>query len=332
MISIGLQLFAAYVLRRLRHPVLLFFANCSKRIGRNDTQHAPMIVSKRSFLDKIPPNSWDSHMHVVDPINYPLVADAHYVPKTHLLSEALRFESTVGLRNIVFVQPSVYGNDNTCLLNALRQLGPHRGRAVVTFDPCTTSMSTLQEWHRIGVRGVRVNLQSVGKTMDSAELESTLQRYADIIRPLGWVLQIYVPLATSIVLEDIVPKLRVKVCLDHFGYPTLSSTSLCSRFDDPYLVPGFDSLIRLLRQGNTFVKMSAPYRISKDMGQALEPMAMELLRVAGNSRVLFATDWPHTRFEGLDIRPFVERVIEWCGNDDVLIDRIFRSNAEELWR
>jgi predicted TIM-barrel fold metal-dependent hydrolase len=60
-------------------------------------------------------------------------------------------------------------------------------------------------------------------------------------------------------------------------------------------------------------------------------MARELLRIAGKTSVVFATDWPHTRFEGLDIRPFIERVIEWCGRDEKLIDRLFRGNAEQLW-
>ncbi|KAG0653101.1 4-carboxymethylen-4-sulfo-but-2-en-olide hydrolase [Hyphodiscus hymeniophilus] len=290
---------------------------------------------RRDLLKLIPPDSWDSHMHILDPAKGKLSVKSQYTPKRHLLPEALEFESSVGLQNIVLVQPSCYGNDNTCILDGLRQIGPKNARAVVTFDPNTTAVSTLREWHTIGVRGVRVNLKSVGKEMELNELMGLLRQYADMIRSLDWVLQLYVPIATVAALENVIPELRVKVCFDHFGMPELPSqgeNSTCFTAGDPYLIPGVSSLIKLLSQGNTFVKMSAPYRISTEAGhQDLEPVAKELLRVAGRTRVVFATDWPHTRFEGLDIEPFMEQVVGWCGNDGVLLERVFRSNAKELW-
>ena len=274
-------------------------------------------------------------MHVVDPQSYPLASDAQYTPSAHTLSQALSFESSVGINSIVFVQPSIYGNDNSCMLDALRKVGPERGRAVVQLDPATISSTTLQEWHDIGVRGVRLNLQSVGKSMEAAELGSALQQYADVIRPFDWVLQLYVPLKLGILLEDLVPKLGIRTCLDHFGNPILPSLTAKEADPaalDPYTLPGFSSLIRLLQQGKTYVKMSAPYRISKHEGLLdLEPLAKELLRVAGKKRVVFATDWPHTRFEGLDITPFIEKVLKWCGDDKELVERLFRGNAEDLW-
>ncbi|KFY39159.1 hypothetical protein V495_06112 [Pseudogymnoascus sp. VKM F-4514 (FW-929)] len=292
------------------------------------TQKVPI---RKLLLEKIPQRSWDSHMHVVDPTQYPLAEEAQYTPEPHLLSEALAFESTLGIQKIVLVQPSIYGHDNSCMLDALRRLGPQNGRAVVTFDPKSITPRTLDVWHRIGVRGVRINLQSVGQLMDPVELTATLQQYADIIRPYDWVLQLYVPLNTATVLETVVPKLGVKVCLDHFGCPTLSGPAGYHFTGDPYSLPGFTSLVNLLSQGSTYLKMSAPYRLSPDAGHLdLEPMAKELLRVAPN-RVVFATDWPHTRYEGLDIKPFVESVVEWCGDDNTLIERIFKYNAEDLW-
>ncbi|KUJ11033.1 putative TIM barrel metal-dependent hydrolase [Mollisia scopiformis] len=274
-------------------------------------------------------------MHIIDPIQYPLSPDAQYVPQSHLLSEALRFESSVGIQNIVLVQPSIYGFDNSCMLNALRQLGPHRARAVVAFDPATTTILTLEEWHKLGVRGVRVNLQSVGKKLGMEELASILEQYANLIRQFDWVLQLYVSLDTVAGLAEIIPKLGLKVCLDHFGHPSMSFSAekvLNSGRLDPYSLPGFNSLIELLQEEQIYVKMSAPYRISRLVGdEDIEIVAKELLRVAGKKRVVFATDWPHTRFEGLDIRPFMEQVIEWCHGDKVLLERVFRGNAEDLW-
>lgn len=62
-------------------------------------------------------------MHVIDPDDYPLAVDAQS-PKRHILSDALAFESTIRIKNIVLVQQSIYGNNNGCMLDALRQLGP----------------------------------------------------------------------------------------------------------------------------------------------------------------------------------------------------------------
>lgn len=136
-------------------------------------------------------------------------------------------------------------------------------------------------------------------------------------------------------LEKIIPDLGVRVCLDHFGQPTLpdlAPNELYTTTMDPYTLPGFSSLSYLLRKERVYVKLSAPYRISRQESlQDLEPLAKELLWVAGKERVVFATDWPHTRFEGLDIKPFMEKVLEWCGNDDELAERLFRGNAEDLW-
>ena len=137
-------------------------------------------------------------------------------------------------------------------------------------------------------------------------------------------------MSTISALEKTIPELRVNVFFDHFGHPELScdeDKSLYSATGDPYLLPGFKSLVSLLGQGNTYVKISALYRISMNCNhQVLEPVVKELLRAAGGTRAIFAT-----RFEGLDIKPFMERVVEWCGEDEVILERVFRSTAKELY-
>jgi predicted TIM-barrel fold metal-dependent hydrolase len=286
------------------------------------------LSSSLSLDERIPPGSWDSHMHVVDPEQYPLTEDALYRPKTHTLEHALSFESSVALDNIVLVQPSIYGNDNTCMLDALRTLGPSRGRAIVGFEPQSVPSKTLEAWHALGARGVRINFSSVGKSVCADDLRTLLHRYAEDCRPLGWVIQVYMPMDMIPLLEPIVPELGVRICIDHMGHPSLEGIK--SR--DPYSIRGFKSLVNLLEAGSTYVKFSAPYRLSNEASyRDLEPVAKEILRVAGKRRVVFATDWPHTRFEGLDIRPWMERVLDWCGEDDLLLERLFRGNAHDLW-
>ncbi|PGG99727.1 hypothetical protein GX51_06180 [Blastomyces parvus] len=294
-----------------------------------------------------PANSWDSHMHIVEPSRYPLSATAAYAPsEPHSLSDALALESTLGIRNLVLVQPSIYGYDNSCLLDGLRRLGPTRGRGVVCFDAAAiidekrrsrgnSNEGTLATWHRLGVRGVRLNFVSVPQQLSAGELQRMLHQYADIIRGLGWVLQLYAPMEMLPHLVPIVPQLGVKVCLDHFAKPTLppsASLSPSSSPFNPYAVPGFTVLVSLLEQGSTYVKISAPYRLSDDLQfRHLGVLARELMR-AGKERLVFATDWPHTRFEGIDIAPFAEACLRWCAEEDAgMAERLFRGNAEVLW-
>lgn len=128
----------------------------------------------------MPKGAWDSYMHVLDPARYPLSPQAVYTPsRAYLLSDAQSFHTSLRLDKTVFVQPSIYGNDNSCLLDALRALDPDRAAGVVTFEPGKVPLCTLREWHALGVRAVRVNLASAGRDVTESELERLLIQYAE---------------------------------------------------------------------------------------------------------------------------------------------------------
>lgn len=277
---------------------------------------------------RIPQGAWDSHMHILDTSAYPLSDRARYRPSRYCLDQAESFQHSVGIDNMVIVQPSIYGFDNSCVLDALRKLGPKRGRAVVSFEPQTVPLSVLKEWHDLGVRAVRVNFSSLGVLPDEERLKVLLLRHVEDCKYFDWAIQLFVPMATIAAIETFISELPVRVCFDHMGHPSLPDTLT----SDPYAIRGFKSLANLLRGGNTFVKLSAPYRLTNARDYShVEPVAKELIRLFGKSKVVFATDWPHTRFEGLDIRPWTEDVLNWCGDDELLVERLFRGNAEDLW-
>ncbi|KAG0158509.1 hypothetical protein PDIDSM_6024 [Penicillium digitatum] len=309
-------------------PSLISFDARSTHLEQRRSTHTSSATV--SLKQRLPSKSWDSHMHVVEPERFPVSPKAVYKPAAHTLPEALAFESELGVENLVFVQPSVYGTDNSCLLDALRRLGPSRGRAVFVVDPATIRPETLNEWHALGVRGLRINLQSVGKLMDKAELEETLLQHAKLARPRNWIVEIYLPLTMVSMVESILPQLGVRICIDHFGSPELAPWDDDAPDFNPYTLQGFSSLISLLRDGKTYVKMSAPYRLSKDhQMRDLQAMAREFLSVAPN-RVIYATDWPHTRFSRVDISQFTECCLELCAAKPGLAERLFRRNTEEM--
>lgn len=311
------------------------FSSIVKHRHLSTTRNAPL---------NIPLGAWDSHMHIVDD-RFPLAASAQYKPSAHTMAQAVKALSDLGISNMVIVQPSIYGTDNSCLLDGLRSLTPQHGRGVVEVDTETISMDDLRKWHDLGVRGLRVNLKSRGNdSMSEADFVALLQRYADIARPLNWILQLWVSLSMVPLLESAMSRLNIRVCLDHFGgpstFPPSASTSSYTHSTlDPYSLPGFQSLISLLKEGKTYVKLSAAYRLSNAksaVGQArdLRPLALEMLRAAPQ-RVVYGVDWPHTRFEGrVDAKGLQDATLGWCHELDetgALAERLFRDNAEDLW-
>ncbi|KAL6154432.1 hypothetical protein ACJBU6_07695 [Exserohilum turcicum] len=289
---------------------------------------APQTNTTTWFLSRVPADAWDSHMHIIDAIRFPLSASATYTIGVHSLWSGLAFETSIAMTGLVIVQPSVYGTDNTLLLQVLGALGPSSARGVVQV-PVNVSRAELRAWHRVGVRGVRLNLQSTTETLDAAALALRVKAYAEIVRPLRWVLQIYTGMERLREIEDTLLGLNVTLCFDHFAGPALPALAPGEQDQfDVYSVPGFASLVRLLQQGRTYVKFSAAYRVD-GQGVALESVAREMLRLRSD-RMVFGTDWPHTRFEEYNVGPFVQRCLEWAEEFDC-VEELFSSNARRLW-
>ena len=125
--------------------------------GASEKQFVSSNVA--TLTQRMPTWAWDSHMHVTSP-GYPLAADATYKPSLHSVDHAMEFESSIGVSRIVLVQASIYGTDNSCLLEALRIVGPRHGRGAVGIDPETIKLPILKSWHDLGDRGVRLNLKA----------------------------------------------------------------------------------------------------------------------------------------------------------------------------
>jgi predicted TIM-barrel fold metal-dependent hydrolase len=62
------------------------------------------------------------------------VPDLRYKPPHAPLDEFLIHSEKLGVERYVLVQPSAYGRDNACMLEAMRTLGPLRCRGIVDVD------------------------------------------------------------------------------------------------------------------------------------------------------------------------------------------------------
>ena len=230
-----------------------------------------------------PAGACDCHVHVFgDAADFAFAAGRLYTPPPASAAELLALQEALHLSRVVIVQPSVYGSDNSCTIDGIRRLGP-RARGVAVIDEATSD-AALDEMHRAGIRGVRVNLETSGET-DLGAARRNLTAAVKRVGPLGWHVQVYARLSVIAGLREVIARLRVPIVFDHFGGATAAGG-----IDQA----GFAALLALVGAGHAYVKVSAAYR-SSDKAPAYDDMAplARALIAANPERILWGSDWPH---------------------------------------
>ena len=275
----------------------------------------------------------DCHTHVFPPASqFPFAANRHYTPDTASVESLLAMHRDIGVERVVIVHPSPYGDDNSSLLWAMRTIGKSaRGVAVISD---TTSAEMLNTLHQGGVRGTRLNLETVGQN-DPSIAQQQLLRTAKQVAPLGWHIQMYTNLGVIVGLHETIMQSAATVVIDHFG--RLNAAAGLNQ-------PGFDALLSLVRSGKVYVKLSAGYRVSEVSGYSdLDPFA-EALIAANPDRMLWGTDWPHPfppkgtvrnpaiieKAHAEDNMAAIRRVARWAKTQDIA-KKILVDNPARLY-
>ena len=240
---------------------------------------------------KSPPAGCDCHFHVFGPAGrYPHnQADLRYAPPVAPVEDFLALAKTLGLERFVFVQPSAYGRDNRCMLDAMREVGTNC-RGIVDIDENAPD-AELERLNALGVRGVRINVPPVKpyEAGFAAELLPRIERLRARCAEIGWQLDFLTPGWLTSELIPTLRKLDVDFAIAHFGmFPAR----------DGVKQPGFQALLELLRRGNgrCWVKLTGVYRMSVAAGFAdVAPMARALIETAAD-RVIWGSDYPHLSF------------------------------------
>ena len=232
---------------------------------------------------RIPSGACDCHAHVCGPESrYPYAPNRLYTPHDALPSDYRRMLDTLGVERGVLVQPSIYATDNRALLDALKQ-DPERlrGIAVLPFDVGRREVEKLDP---LGVRGVRCNIVDLKEGKGVLPLEA-LRKLAHTIRPFGWHVEFLMHVDEFPELDRQLADFPVEVVFGHLGYVPASK-----RVDER----GFQALLRLMRDGKAWVKLTAPYRLTMSAMpyRDVDPFARALVESAPE-RLLWGTDWPH---------------------------------------
>ncbi|HTP48542.1 MAG TPA: amidohydrolase family protein [Casimicrobiaceae bacterium] len=257
----------------------------------------------------------DSHCHVFDTTLFPYSPDAAYKPPPCEAGTAAQFAAVLDAHRIshaLLVNPtSGYGYDNRCMLAAI---GASKGRfkGIARVRPGADERA-LAELSDAGVIGLRLDLVTDG----AASLgEATTMRLLAQAREIGWLVQVQ---CERDQLHDAEMPLRaagVPLIFDHCGRPD------AERGIDQ---PGFQSLLRLGREGHT-VKLSGPFRFYNAFSPSarIEPFVEALIETFTPQRCVWGSDWPFLRLPiRMDYGPVLANLERWFPDE--------RDRRQVLW-
>jgi predicted TIM-barrel fold metal-dependent hydrolase len=231
----------------------------------------------------IPAHACDCHTHIFgDPARFPFIPGRTFTPETVLPKEMSALHRALGIERVVIVTPSVYGTDNSCLLDGMKARGA-TARGIAVIDDKTPE-SDLDAMSKAGVRGIRLNLQTAG-AVEPAVGRQRFQAAVVRLKSRAWHIQVYSGLAIVSAIKDLVLDAPMPVVFDHFGG---------ARAALGVEQPGFADLLDLVRRGKAYVKISGAYRASTLAPDYVDVIPFAKALIAANvDRIVWGTDWPH---------------------------------------
>ena len=275
----------------------------------------PQLAMKRLPLALLPEGTVDTHFHVFKP-GAPLNTPRSYTPHIRTLADWLAYAQAVGIARGVLVQPSVYGFDNSVLLEALAT-DPANLRGIVVL-PAETSLNELRRLDRLGVCGVRINTRNKGGLAFD-----TISEFAASLAPLGWSLQFQVKPEQLANIVSLAPTLGLPLVIDHLGFIPFGTTETAGHVA---------TLQRLLDGPEAYVKLSAPYRLVTGTDYSAFAQIVSTLVKTHPHRLLWGSDWPHTELWANmpDDADLIDAMTAWL-DTDATRQQVFVANSQSLF-
>lgn len=262
-----------------------------------------------------PPGACDTHMHVYEP-GYDMAPTALLPPPDGKLEDYRRVQERLGLERVVIVQPTTYGDDNRCTLEAMAALGDSaRGVAVVGTGAGDEVYENLTA---LGIRGIRFHMLP-GGALPWEDLDVLAERAAGH----GWHIQLQLD-------GRLLPEFDARIR----GWPGELVMDHTGKFLDPVSPDhaAFDCLRKLVA-GGAWVKLSAPYETSRagpPHYDDVAALARELVRESPD-HMLWASNWPHP---GQDPRPddamLLDTLLNWADGESTR-NKILAENPARLY-
>ena len=230
----------------------------------------------------VPRGACDAHVHVIgEPANYPMSRERDYSPPPATVDELAETLTSLTFDRVVIVTPTIYGNDNSATIDAIRRLGRTRARGVALISESTSS-EALDSMKEAGIAGIRLFLGGA-RVFNPAAAAKRLQIWINLAKDRGWHLQISAPPDVIAALAAQLAVSPVPLVLDYFGWVAGGVGQ-----------PGFDTLLSLVKSGRAYIKLAEPYRLSKKRPDYddLVPVVQAFL-ATNPDRLLWGSGWPH---------------------------------------
>lgn len=265
---------------------------------------------------KAPANACDCHMHIYDS-RFPVAPTAVLRPPDAHVGDYRLLQKRLGTTRTVIVQPSTYGTDNRCTLDALAEIGS-TARAVAVVDT-SVSNDELKRLAGLGVRGIRFNLVQAGAT--TIEMLEPLSKR---VHELGLHVQLHMLGDQIVEHAALLQRLPSAIVFDHMGRVPVPAGP-----DHP----AFQVVRRMIDKGQTWIKLSSAYQVSKTGAPYADTIALGRAYVcAAPERMVWATDWPHptAREAKPDDAVLLDLLAEWAP-DEAMRHRILVENPAALY-
>jgi D-galactarolactone isomerase len=264
-----------------------------------------------------PPGACDSHIHIYDP-RFPQVDGPALTgtPADAAVTDYRRIQKRLGTERTVVVQARAYGTDNSCVLDAIAQLGLGRTRGIAVVTPDVDD-ATLARLHAGGIRGVRMSLHAARGAATRIDMLEPLARR---IAPLGWHLQLHLQADQIAAHAPVLRHLPCAVVFDHLARLPPGEAALRH--------PAVVVVNELLAAGRAWVKLSGAY-LNSSVGAPDYPETHAVARTwvaTAADRVVWGSDWPHPTEETHkpDDARLLDLLAEWvpgeAGRQAVLVD------------
>jgi predicted TIM-barrel fold metal-dependent hydrolase len=264
----------------------------------------------------------DCHAHVIEPQRFPYADGPGYMPRPDETGDWESFRRVLasgGVSHGLLVQPSCYGTDNACMLDAMaRGRGRLKGIAVIVPQATDGELLSLKER---GVVGIRLHLMRSDPTaLTRPETRGFLAR----VTALGWFVEVY---ATGDLWVAVAPILRqsgVRALIAHLGEPD-PSRDLGQ--------PGFQAVLALGRETDAVMKLSAPFRSTARGApyRDVDRFAEAVVDGFGLDRCVWGSDWPFLNTpERVGYGDLLDCLARWLPDPDHR-DRVLRRNPARLF-
>ncbi|WP_430474882.1 amidohydrolase family protein [Thalassospira lucentensis] len=265
----------------------------------------------------VPKGACDTHIHVFKK-GAPTLPGALAAPEEDDAPRYRAMRDALGLTRAVIVQPNAYGTDNSVTADGIKALGSDDTRGVAIIDE-TVSDAMVSNLTQAGFCGARFHMLPGGILR-----WDQLDRIAARVNTYGWHVQVQLDGRTLPDRTEQILSWPGRIVIDHIG-----------KFLDPVTPdhPAFQCLLRLVDTGRVWVKLSAPYEVSRIGAPRYDDVSALASALVDHApeRMMWGSNWPYLMTTPRpNDRNLLELLQDWAP-DTAIAQRILCDNPQEFY-